>query len=176
MPNFAMEMRRRRHPEALIQRVVLREPVRFLSQSPQVRAAGRRATKPARVASADGSTPRAGSNRTVAPPHLLHQHPSRGRAGRRSMPTPQRYAPALKARFSPTAPFGLGLRLSARDARELLDGRALERLPGVPRCRGALRRDHQRLSLRTVPRHAGQGGGLRARLARRGTGALHRSI
>ena len=35
----------------------------------------------------------------------------------------QRFAPALKARFSPEAPFGLGLRLSARDARELLDGR-----------------------------------------------------
>ncbi len=33
-----------------------------------------------------------------------------------------RYAPALKARFSPDRPFGLGLRLSARDARELLDG------------------------------------------------------
>jgi sugar phosphate isomerase/epimerase len=33
------------------------------------------------------------------------------------------YAPALKRRFSPDAPFGIGLRLSARDARELLDGR-----------------------------------------------------
>ena len=32
----------------------------------------------------------------------------------------RRYAPALKARFSPQAPFGLGLRLSAREARELL--------------------------------------------------------
>ncbi|MEO5568762.1 MAG: metabolite traffic protein EboE [Gemmatimonadaceae bacterium] len=32
------------------------------------------------------------------------------------------YAPALKARFSPSAPFGIGLRLSAREARELLDG------------------------------------------------------
>lgn len=35
-----------------------------------------------------------------------------------------RYAPALKAQFSPAAPFGIGLRLSAREARELLgDGR-----------------------------------------------------
>jgi sugar phosphate isomerase/epimerase len=33
-----------------------------------------------------------------------------------------RYAPALKARFSPSAPFGVGLRLSAREARELLEG------------------------------------------------------
>jgi hypothetical protein len=33
----------------------------------------------------------------------------------------KQYAPALKARFSPDAPFGVGLRLSARDARELID-------------------------------------------------------
>jgi sugar phosphate isomerase/epimerase len=35
------------------------------------------------------------------------------------------YAPALKARFSPSAPFGIGLRLSAREARELLEGERL---------------------------------------------------
>jgi len=34
----------------------------------------------------------------------------------------RRYAPGLKQRHSPDAPFGIGLRLSARDARELLDG------------------------------------------------------
>ena len=33
----------------------------------------------------------------------------------------QRFAPALKARLSPSGPFGIGLRLSARDARELLE-------------------------------------------------------
>ena len=38
----------------------------------------------------------------------------------------QRYAPALKARFAPSAPFGVGLRLSAREARELRTG---DRLP-----------------------------------------------
>jgi sugar phosphate isomerase/epimerase len=38
----------------------------------------------------------------------------------------RRYAPALKARLSPAQPFGLGLRLSARDARELLEGRHLD--------------------------------------------------
>ena len=37
-----------------------------------------------------------------------------------------RYGPALKARFSPDEPFGLGLRLSARDARELLQGQRLD--------------------------------------------------
>ena len=31
----------------------------------------------------------------------------------------RRYAPALKTRFAPSAPFGIGLRLSAREAREL---------------------------------------------------------
>ena len=39
----------------------------------------------------------------------------------------KRYAPALKARFSPDAPFGIGLRLSAREARELLTADHLER-------------------------------------------------
>jgi sugar phosphate isomerase/epimerase len=37
----------------------------------------------------------------------------------------RRYGPPLKARLSPDAPFGLGLRLSARDARELLAGEHL---------------------------------------------------
>lgn len=34
----------------------------------------------------------------------------------------RKYAPPLKARFAPAAPFGVGLRLSAREARELLEG------------------------------------------------------
>jgi sugar phosphate isomerase/epimerase len=38
----------------------------------------------------------------------------------------RRYAPALKRRFSPDRPFGIGLRLSARDARELAAGDALD--------------------------------------------------
>jgi sugar phosphate isomerase/epimerase len=37
----------------------------------------------------------------------------------------RRYAPQLKARLSPAQPFGLGLRLSAREARELRAGSAL---------------------------------------------------
>jgi predicted metal-dependent TIM-barrel fold hydrolase len=47
VPKFVMEMRRRRHSEELIQRVVFENPVRFLSQSPKfavpgaVEAAGR---------------------------------------------------------------------------------------------------------------------------------------
>ncbi len=35
IPKFVMEMRRRRHSEALIQRVVLENPIRFLGQSPK---------------------------------------------------------------------------------------------------------------------------------------------
>jgi sugar phosphate isomerase/epimerase len=38
----------------------------------------------------------------------------------------QRFAPALKERLSPSSPFGIGLRLSARDARELLEGSRLD--------------------------------------------------
>ncbi len=38
----------------------------------------------------------------------------------------RRFAPALKARLSPSAPFGIGLRLSARDARELLQDERLD--------------------------------------------------
>ena len=37
VPRFIAEMRRRRHPDALIQRVVLHNPVQFLSQSPKFR-------------------------------------------------------------------------------------------------------------------------------------------
>ena len=39
----------------------------------------------------------------------------------------KRYAPALKSRFSPTRPFGIGLRLSAREARELLTEGRIDR-------------------------------------------------
>jgi hypothetical protein len=35
VPKFVMEMRRRKHSEDLIQRVVLENPIRFLSQSPK---------------------------------------------------------------------------------------------------------------------------------------------
>lgn len=38
----------------------------------------------------------------------------------------RRFAPALKRRLSPSGPFGIGLRLSARDARELLEGDRLD--------------------------------------------------
>jgi uncharacterized protein len=37
VPKFVMEMRRRRHSESLIERVVLENPIRFLGQSPKFR-------------------------------------------------------------------------------------------------------------------------------------------
>jgi len=40
VPRFVMEMRRRKHPEDLIQQVVFDNPVRFLSQSPNFRVPG----------------------------------------------------------------------------------------------------------------------------------------
>lgn len=39
----------------------------------------------------------------------------------------RRYAPPLKARFAPDAPFGIGLRLSGVESRELLEGDRLDR-------------------------------------------------
>jgi predicted metal-dependent TIM-barrel fold hydrolase len=40
VPRFIMEMRRRRHPDALIHRIVFENPVRFLSGSPKFRLPG----------------------------------------------------------------------------------------------------------------------------------------
>jgi predicted metal-dependent TIM-barrel fold hydrolase len=40
VPRFIMEMRRRRHPESLIHRVVFENPVRFLGQSPKFKIQG----------------------------------------------------------------------------------------------------------------------------------------
>ncbi len=40
----------------------------------------------------------------------------------------RRYAPALKARVAPNRPFGLGLRLSGDESRELLEGEQLDHL------------------------------------------------
>ncbi len=50
VPRFVLEMRRRRHPEALIQQVVFENPVRFLSQSPKFKVAPREIeAAPARI-------------------------------------------------------------------------------------------------------------------------------
>jgi len=48
VPRFALEMRRRRHGEPLIERVVFENPVRFLSQSPKFKVTAP-AAEPARI-------------------------------------------------------------------------------------------------------------------------------
>lgn len=53
-------------------------------------------------------------------------HPADGWAAVQAML--KQYAPALKARLAPDQPFGVGLRLSARDASELLLGQRLREL------------------------------------------------
>jgi len=49
VPRFAMEMRRRRHPDAFIEQVVFENPVAFLSQSPKFKVTTTGAAQPARV-------------------------------------------------------------------------------------------------------------------------------
>jgi sugar phosphate isomerase/epimerase len=48
----------------------------------------------------------------------------------------ERHAPALKARLSPEEPFGIGLRLSGAESRELLEGDNLERFADWLDARG----------------------------------------
>ena len=85
----------------------------------------------------------------------------------------RRYAPALRRRFAPTSPFGVGLRLSARDAAGLLTGTNLSEFRTLLDDEGLYVADDQRLSVRAVPRDAGEGQRLRARLARSRAGVLH---
>jgi predicted metal-dependent TIM-barrel fold hydrolase len=49
VPRFAMEMRRRRHPDSLIERVVFENPVAFLSQSPKFKVTSTGTPQPVRV-------------------------------------------------------------------------------------------------------------------------------
>lgn len=49
VPRFAMEMRRRRHPDSLIEQVVFENPVAFLSQSPKFKVTSTGTAQPARV-------------------------------------------------------------------------------------------------------------------------------
>ena len=61
------------------------------------------------------------------PVHLTYCtniHPADGWAA--VLANVKKFAPPLKARFAPDSPFGIGLRLSARDARELLTAGALQ--------------------------------------------------
>ena len=66
-------------------------------------------------------------------PHLLHQHPPR-RDLARGAGHARAHLPAVKARFAPDRPFGVGLRLSAIAAEALRDERAFAQLQGLLRA------------------------------------------
>lgn len=68
---------------------------------------------------------RVGLNGTPHLTYCTNIHAADGWAGVEA--NVRRFAPALKRRFAPERPFGIGLRLSARDAHELREGDALDR-------------------------------------------------
>src|SRR5207253_2234388 len=76
---------------------------------------------PPRRGSADGGAPvQLGDDGFFHLTYCTNIHPGDGWAAVDA--NLRRFAPALKRRLSPAAPFGIGLRLSALDARELLEG------------------------------------------------------
>ena len=110
VPQFIMEMRRRRHPEALIRRVVFDNPVTVPEPVAEVRAAGGRHRRRAGASGLSGTrrAPVASSRRPCQRPlgpnglHLTYCtniHPADGWAAVRRQHPPLR--PALKARLSP---------------------------------------------------------------------------
>ncbi len=110
-------------------------------------------------------------DRARLPPHLLHEHPSRRRLGGGLRQPPAVRAGAQGA-LSPAAPFGLGLRLSARDARELLEGDRLAEFRAFLDDEGLYVAHHQRFPHGSF-HGTRQGGRLRPGLARRRARALH---
>ena len=141
----------------------------FLSQSPKFKLPARRRRR-GRRASAEPDTAACASRPETGllPPHLLHQHPAAD--GWDAVDANlQRYAPALKARLSPTrrSASGCGCRRATRAS----CSRATPRRRSAPfsTARGSTSRSST--ASRTAPStHAGQGGRLRAGLARRGAG------
>ena len=109
------------------------------------------------------------------PPDLLHQHPRRRDLAGHPREPRVRTCPRSSARCRPRRPMGVGLRLSGIAADGASRAEALDELAGVPRARRTLRLHDQRLPLRPLPRHPGQGGGLPARLDDAGAAALHKS-
>ena len=69
---------------------------------------------------------RLGNGRELQLTYCTNIHPANG--WREVEANLERYPPALKARFAPDRPFGIGLRLSGGESRELLEGDALPRL------------------------------------------------
>jgi sugar phosphate isomerase/epimerase len=69
---------------------------------------------------------RVGNGRELQLTYCTNIHPANG--WREVEANLERYPPALKARFAPDRPFGIGLRLSGGESRELLEGDELPRL------------------------------------------------
>ena len=95
------------------------------------------------------------------------------RPGPRCARTSNATCRAIKRQVSPERALrrrAAALRRSPRDA--LREPAGAGRASGTSSRARSLRLHDQRLSLRAVPRHAGQGGGLPARLARRRSGSL----
>ena len=161
-----MEMRRRRHPESLIRRVDLREPGDVPEPVPEIRPAGRRRRRGSGAPRLTGTA--CSSIRPDGPARSSPTAPTSipATAGRRSRRTSAATPRRSRRSLSPDAAVRPRACASRRARRASCSpGGALERLPRLARRRGPLRRADQRLPLRPVPRHAGQGGGLRARLA-----------
>ncbi len=100
-------------------------------------------------------------------------HPGETWAEVRAQPRALRAVGARSGRARPAvrhrpAPVGAG------GAARLSRARGARRVQGFPGARASLRLHPQRLSLRHLPRHAREGRGLPARLARRRAAALHR--
>src|SRR4029450_7473507 len=78
-----------------------------------------------------GNVGNVGNEQVILPSHpdfhltyCTNIHPADGWENVRA--TLEKFAPGVRARFAPEAAFGVGLRLSARDARGLLTGNNLE--------------------------------------------------
>jgi sugar phosphate isomerase/epimerase len=69
---------------------------------------------------------RLGDGRDLQLTYCTNIHPANG--WREVKANLERYPPALKARFAPQRPFGIGLRLAGNESRELLEGDELPRL------------------------------------------------
>ena len=121
VPKFALEMRRRGHSEAADPEGHLREPGPIPQPIGEIQ-------DPACCGSADSGGGKIALQ--IDKEGFLHLcyctniHPGDSWAAVNA--NVRKFAPALRARFAPTGKFGLGLRLSARDARELLEGGRLD--------------------------------------------------
>ena len=104
--------------------------------------------------------------------HLLHQHPCRGELA--GHPCQPRELPARdQAGGLARRPHGRGPQALRHRRRRACLTRGAGRAQGLPRPRRPLRLHPQCLSLRPLPRHPGEGGGLPARLDHARAPALH---